>query len=189
MHLNLGCGSHRLDGYVNIDRETACNPDRVVDLEQLPWPFDDDCAEVVVLSHTLEHLGEDRDTYLGIIKELYRICAPNAKVHIVVPHPRHDDFVTDPTHVRAILPGQFEMFSKRLNREWQHKGFANTPLGLYLDVDFELEDTQVVPAEPFYSQLRAGKISSEELAERAAHEYNVLKEIQIELRVVKDNSV
>lgn len=188
MRLNLGCGSHQIDGYVNVDKEAACNPDQVVDLEQFPWPFDDGVAEEIVMSHTLEHLGEDRDTYLGIIKELYRICAPNAKVQIAVPHPRHDDFLTDPTHVRAILPGQFEMYSKRLNREWQKRGFANTPLGLYLDVDFELEDTQVVPAEPFYSQLRAGEISPGELSRRAAHEYNVIKEIQIVLRAVKEDA-
>lgn len=185
MRLNLGCGSNKIDGYVNVDKEPACAPDRVVDLEKIPWPFDDSVAEEVVLSHILEHLGEDRDTYLGIIKELYRICAPDARVRIVVPHPRHDDFLTDPTHVRAIMPGQFAMYSKRLNREWQERGFANTPLGFYLDVDFEVENTQVVPAEPFFSQLQKGEITSDELSRRVNHEFNIVKEIQIDLRVVK----
>src|SRR4051812_34057053 len=104
MKLNLGCGNTKLDGFVNCDMQASCNPDRIVDLEVLPWPFADNCADEVVLSHVLEHLGESAKVYLAVIKELYRICAPDAVVRIAVPHPRHDDFLTDPTHVRPVLP-------------------------------------------------------------------------------------
>ena len=36
------------------------------------------------------------------MKELYRISCDQANIHISVPHPRHDDFLADPTHVRPI---------------------------------------------------------------------------------------
>ena len=78
MKLNLGCGNHKLDGYVNCDIASACNPDRIVDLEQTPWPFEANVAEEVVLSHVLEHIGERTATYLAVIKELYRVCADGA---------------------------------------------------------------------------------------------------------------
>ena len=136
MRLNLGCGFKKLEDFVNVDKETACEPDRVVDLENIPWPFDDSCAEEVVLSHTLEHLGESR--------------------------------------------------LKRLNREWQEEGFANTPLAIYLDVDFEVEAVELMPDEPWLSRLRDGDITSDALAEMVSHQNNIVREIQIDLRVVKD---
>lgn len=185
MRLNLGCGHKKLDGFVNCDMQAACNPDRIVDLESLPWPFDDNCAEEVVLSHVLEHLGESAKVYLAIIRELYRICRADATVRIAVPHPRHDDFLIDPTHVRPILPEQFHMFSKKQNLEWRAQGFANTPLADYLDVDFEVEDVQWVPDDRWVARLRSGEIKSDKLAEMAQHQNNILREARITLRVRK----
>ena len=188
MRLNLGCGHNKLDGFVNCDTQAACNPDRVVDLEVFPWPFDNDSVEEVVLSHVLEHLGESSKVYLGIIRELYRVCRADAVVRIAVPHPRHDDYLTDPTHVRPILPEQFHMFSKKMNREWRAQGFANTPLAEYLDVDFEVEDVQWVPDDRWVERLRSGEISSEKLAELAQHQLNILREARITVRVKKDKT-
>lgn len=185
MKLNLGCGDKKLPGFVNCDAQASCEPDRVVDLESLPWPFDDNCADEIVLSHVLEHLGESSKTYLGIIKELYRVCAPDAVVRIAVPHPRHDDFLTDPTHVRPILPDQFHMFSKRKNAEWRKAGYANTPLAEYLDVDFEVEDVQWAVDDVWMARLQAGEIDKDRLAELARTQNNILKEAKITLRVKK----
>jgi predicted SAM-dependent methyltransferase len=185
MKLNLGCGDKKIPGFVNCDMQPSCNPDRVVDLESLPWPFEDNCADEVVLSHVLEHLGESSKIYLGIIKELYRVCAPNAVIRIAVPHPRHDDFLTDPTHVRPILPDQFVMYSKAANKRWRDGGFANTPLGDHLDVDFEVEDVQWVIEAFWLERLQKGEIDQLRLAEIARTQNNVLKEAKITLRVKK----
>jgi predicted SAM-dependent methyltransferase len=185
MKLNLGCGDKKLPGFVNCDSQAACNPDRLVDLEALPWPFDDNCADEIVLSHVLEHLGESCRVYLGIIKELYRVCAPDAIVRIAVPHPRHDDFLTDPTHVRPILPDQFYLFSKKANAEWRAGGYANTPLAVYLDVDFQVEDVEWVVDDIWMARLQQGEITKDDLTIAARHQNNVLKEARIKLRVNK----
>ena len=73
--LNLGCGHKKLDGWVNVDSVAACHPDQVVDLEKFPWPWEDSSASHILMSHVLEHLGESRDCYLEVIKELYRVSA------------------------------------------------------------------------------------------------------------------
>ena len=186
MRLNLGCGNTRFDGFVNVDKEAKCNPDKVQDLEVFPWDFEDDSVDEIAMNHVLEHLGQTTETYLSIIKELYRICKADAIIDIRVPHPRHDDFITDPTHVRAILPGQFNMYSKKNNKMWQEGGFANTPLGDYLDVDFEVEAVNWTVDDKWIERLQAGEVTSDELAEMAEHQYNIIKEVHIQLKVIKD---
>jgi len=186
MRLNLGCGNTHVDGYVNIDKEASCNPDKIEDLELFPWNFEDNSVDQIIMNHVLEHLGEASSVYLSIIKELYRICKAGAIIDIRVPHPRHDDFITDPTHVRAIIPAQFHMFSKNKNREWREQGFSNTPLADYLNVDFEMKDVTWVVDDKWIHRLQNKEITSDELAERAEHEFNIIKEIQIQLKVIKN---
>jgi hypothetical protein len=185
LKLNLGCGSHKLPGWVNIDKAAACAPDRVVDLERFPWPFEDDSAEEALFRHSLEHLGQTPDLYLGIFRELYRVCAAGASVTILAPHPRHDDFLNDPTHVRAITPQGLELFSKAKNREWAEKGLANTPLGLYLDVDFEIARATMRPTGIWRERLQKRLVSESQFADAVRHQNNVVREIEVVLAVRK----
>ena len=185
MRLNLGCGFDKRAGFINVDKQPACSPDQVVDLERLPWPWPDDAAEEVVLRHTLEHLGASTDAYLGIIAELWRICRDGASVTITVPHPRHDSFLNDPTHVRAVTPEGLELFSQAKNREWQAKGMANTPLGFYLGVDFAIQSVQFAPAEPWAGRLQRAEIKAAELQLAMRQFNNVIAETTVVLRAVK----
>ena len=125
LRLNLGCGLRLIDGYVNVDR--FGEPDLQHDLEVFPWPWPDDSVDEVVLQHVLEHLGRDTDVYLGIMKELYRVCRDGATIRITVPHHRHEYFYHDPTHVRAVTSEGMRLFSQRNNREWAAQGIANAP--------------------------------------------------------------
>ena len=97
MKLNLGCGYNKLDGFTNVDSQESCEPDILVDLEELPWPFESDSADEIVLCHVLEHLGETSAIYLKIIQELYRVSQHSARISITVPHPRPDDFTNHPS--------------------------------------------------------------------------------------------
>ena len=183
MKLNLGCGSQILPGYCNVDKFGA--PDLTWDLETFPWPWPDNAAEEVLLSHVLEHLGHAPATFLGVMQELYRVCRDGALVKVVVPHPRSDLFLSDPTHVRAITPMMLEMFSRRANREWQQMGGANTPLALQYGVDFEIASSIMVLDEPYLSLHRSGKITTEQLQEMERTQNNIVSQIEMVLRVVK----
>jgi SAM-dependent methyltransferase len=176
---------NHMDGFINVDKAPAAKPDQVVDLETLPWPFDNDCASEVVLNHVLEHLAATPELFLAIMQELYRVCRANAHVIIAVPHPRHDDFLTDPTHVRPILPETFQLFSKSANHQYAAKGIANTPLGLYLDVDFEIEAVNHTP-DPLWQQMREeGTVTDEDITLAMYRENNVIKNVELRLRVIK----
>ena len=185
MKLNLGCGNNKLDGFVNVDNQAVCSPDMLIDLEVFPWPFENSSIDEIILSHVLEHLGQTNEIYLNIIKEIYRVSKHEASILISVPHPRHDDYVIDPTHVRPILPDQFFLFSKSQNEKWKKEGCANTPLADYLDVDFEITDTQWILDTYWKVKLKSGEITSDKLVHLAKHQFNIVKEVQVTLRVIK----
>lgn len=184
--LNLGCGQRLLAGHVNVDK--FGEPDLRHDLERFPWPWPDNSVDEVVMSHVLEHLGASSDTFIRIMQELYRVCRAGALLNITVPHPRHDTFLADPTHVRPITPLLFTLFSKKLNREWAEQGYAATPLALYHDVDFEVEDSTYVLEPEYAHHMSSGPEGGHGEAElqRLLRTYNnVAAEISIRLRVVK----
>jgi SAM-dependent methyltransferase len=184
MKLNLGCGQNKADGYLNVDKYAACEPDRVVDLEAFPWPFPDASVDEILLTHVLEHLGRETETFFGIMRELHRVLKPGGKVQIRVPHPRSEGFLGDPTHVRPISPTILTLFSKRLNREWKQKGWPNTPLGLYLDIDFEIVATSLTLTPRWLQQLQSGALTVDQVNAAIEMHHNVVDEIQIVIEKV-----
>lgn len=186
MKLNLGCGSQIFDGWVNVDK--FGKPDQILDLETFPWPWDDNSADEILLSHVLEHLGQKPEVFIAIMRELYRVCRDGATLRVRVPHPRHDTFLTDPTHVRPITAATMEMFSRTANLEWQRTGGTNTPLALYHDVDFELVSARSELDEPYRSMYRDGKISAQDLEKLDRTLNNVVVEIEMVLKAKKPAS-
>lgn len=185
MRVNFGCGLNKLAGFVNLDKEPACAPDLVWDIEKTPWPFPDNSIVEAKFIHSLEHVGADVDTFLAIIRELHRVCRDGARIGIRVPHPRSDAFLGDPTHVRPITPNVLQAFSKKQNRELAAAGAPNTPLGLYLDVDFEVVKALHVVDQKYLSQLQQGKITESELQTMIQEHNNISIEYDIELRALK----
>jgi len=179
MKLNMGCGHNKMDGYVNVDFAPACAPDLVCDLEVFPWPWADSSIEEVVFNHSLEHLGESSRTFLAMIKELYRICRHDARIIINVPHPRHDSFLNDPTHVRPITPGILYLFDRELNDLWMREKIANSPLAHYLDVDFHLTKLETVLTEPYATQYRDKRLSDDDAAAMVQKLNNIASEYRI----------
>lgn len=185
MKLNMGCGHNKLPDFTNVDRFSECGPDMVVDLEVVPWPWPDNSVDEVLFNHSLEHLGADPRVFLSIMKELYRVCRKDALIRINVPHPRHDSFIGDPTHVRIISPDVLGLFSKRNNDEWQSTGAANSPLAHYLGVDFETEATEISLDEPYLSLHAQGRMTFDQILLAMKEKNNVATEFRLKVRVRK----
>ena len=187
LKLNLGCGEKRFPGYINVDKYGS--PDIKHDLESFPWPWETNSVSDIVLIHVLEHLGKDVEIYFGIFKEMYRICNHGAKIKIIVPHFRHQFFYDDPTHVRVVTPLGLQLFSQRLNKLWVEQGAANSPLGLYLDVNFELRQTIIKPSEDWF-RLHPDKNVDVRLLQQESNIYNnLIEQYDMLLEVIKDSNV
>jgi len=187
MNLNLGCGNKILEGYTNVDKYDYYNCDVVHDLETFPYPFEDNSVDSILLCHVLEHIGQDPKIFNNILTELYRICKPEALINIIVPHPRHDDFISDPTHVRPITVLGLSLYDKEQNEIWQSSGAANTPLGLILGIDFKIENVQYQVEDEIMKKYNSKELTKEELEHLMKHHNNVIKQTTIKWRVKKSS--
>ena len=185
MRVNLGCGNKILPGWVNLDKHDTYSVDVVHDLEGVPYPFADDSCHEILMNHVLEHLGSDVSVFNGVIQELYRISAHNASLYIHVPHPRHDNFLSDPTHVRPITADVLRLYDQSLNKEWEKSNIANTPLGLICGVDFSVENTHFVLEAEYQQKVAEGLLSDDEIWSLIRERSNIVREIQITWRAIK----
>lgn len=82
MRLNIGCDTHRIEGYINIDLKEELKPDMVVDVTE-GLPFENDSIEEIRMEHFLEH-----PFYIQVepfLKECWRVLRPEGELIIEVP--------------------------------------------------------------------------------------------------------
>lgn len=94
--LNLGAG--------NTPREDAINHDLIKhrpeidiawDLNDLPWPWEDESFDFIVAKAVLEHL---RINVLESVNECWRILRPAGRMYMKLPYWNHENTYMDPTH-------------------------------------------------------------------------------------------
>jgi predicted SAM-dependent methyltransferase len=66
--LHLASGKEKIKGFINIDKEPNSDADFIINLEDFPWPIDNDSAEEIICQHYIEHIPTE--TY---IRKLIRI--------------------------------------------------------------------------------------------------------------------
>ncbi len=113
------------------------------------------------------------------------MSCPGGLIRIVVPHFRHQTFFDDPTHVRVVTPLGLRLFSKRENRLWADEGSANSPLGLYLDVDLELRKLIMYPSDDWYALHPERPVNEELILRESALHNNLTLQIEMVLEVIK----
>jgi predicted SAM-dependent methyltransferase len=183
MKINLGCGFNKLDGYTNVDKDEGCKPDLVFDCEKI-WPLEQSLVEEIVMYHSIEHMGETFDTFINLIKEMYRVSANNCVWKITVPHYNSDIFHIDPTHVRKIHPMTLRMFDQAHNIEDMKNNGHYTKLGLIYKIDIEVVKEVFYLQEPWNS-LAGNKNQIENINFAGRHYNNVGGDIYIECVVHK----
>lgn len=80
MKLHLGCGGHRLKGWINIDLHNKA-ADVIADAKVLPYP--DNSADEIYSSHLIEHF-HFKDGFV-VLKEWYRVLKPGGHMALETP--------------------------------------------------------------------------------------------------------
>jgi len=180
MKLNFGCGHQKKEGFVNIDCYDTGKQDLVLDLNNL-WPWEENSVDEVHMIHFLEHLSPDPTERISFMRQLYHVCKDKAKIKIIVPHPRHDNFLNDPTHVWAITEETFNLFDLEKNKFWRDNGYSNSTFAIEYGVNFKVVEVKRY-FEEMTKHLRYAIQNFEALLPIVN---NVINQIEIDLEVVK----
>lgn len=111
--LDIGCGpwKQKGPGWVAVDRRMGPGVDVVHDLWTFPWPFPDDCAYLVLLSHYLEHVPPWLQ--LPTMAEVWRVAKHGAQVMVAAPYGLDHTYVQDPTHCTPLTERTFNYYDNR----------------------------------------------------------------------------
>ena len=102
--LNVGCGFLKdefperaaASEVIGVDMNPRSQADVVHDLDQFPYPFDDDSFDLVIMQDVLEHLED----VPGALAELHRVTRDGGMIRIRTPHYASPYAYGDPTHKR-----------------------------------------------------------------------------------------
>lgn len=94
------------ENLTTVDIDEYSNPDVVFDLNNTPWPFEDDSFDEVHAYDVLEHLGSQGDykSFFEQFSEIYRILKPDGMLFVSVPSLVSPWLWGDPGHTRYIGP-------------------------------------------------------------------------------------
>jgi ubiquinone/menaquinone biosynthesis C-methylase UbiE len=112
MKLDLGCGANKIaPDFMGVDQLPAPGVDIIWDLEQFPYPFEDNSVDEIYCSEYIEHASD----LIMFMEELYRIMKPNTTGIITGPYWSHVNTWRDPTHKRGMADWTLYFF----NKEWR----------------------------------------------------------------------
>lgn len=83
MRLHLGCGHRNFEGWVNVDLVNLPHIHFKSSVDKLEM-FDDESAEVIYSSHTLEYF--DRFHVVNLLNEWRRVLKPDGILRVAVPN-------------------------------------------------------------------------------------------------------
>lgn len=134
--LLIGCGNSRIkkktfgsfewDDLTTIDHDPNCGADVVHELEDLPWPFEDNSFDECHAYEVLEHLGKQGDfrSFFAHFAEIYRILKPGGMLFATCPSWDSIWAWGDPSHTRIISSASLVF----LDREQYHNQVGKTPM-------------------------------------------------------------
>ena len=114
MKLDIGCGTHKRDGFIGIDIVPGEQVDYVLDIERERLPFEDNSVDHVFSSHTFEHIRNPQN----ILKEIVRVCRHGALVEIWTPYLKSND---------AFVLGHINFYNESI---WNHICFEHDDVWL-----------------------------------------------------------
>lgn len=133
--LDLGCGDCKTEKAYGIDAVKLKGVNLVYDLNQIPYPFEDNQFERVVMNDILEHL----DKPIDVLREVYRILKPKGTVEIRVLYWNHKYNYSDPQHKHAFTERYFEYFCGRIRAYYMDYAFSDLEIEYHFTPEAVME--------------------------------------------------
>jgi len=83
LKLHLGCGTKKLDGWVNIDSVAACKPDKIHDISR-PLPYAEQSVDEILAEDLLEHF--DKYMRYVVMADWARVLKVGGRIIVQVPN-------------------------------------------------------------------------------------------------------
>jgi len=168
MKIYFGCGKHRVEGFIGVDKIQTGQVDVVHDMNVYPYPFAENSVDEVLLIQILEHLPDT----IRVVEEIWRICKDGAVIRIEVPYYNSPGAFQDPTHKSFFTENTFDYFTQS----------GTTPLSeynYYSSARFKI--LSVVP-----DQKRVLRILPKRVQWFLAHHLGTIHSLSFGLRVIKE---
>lgn len=163
-------------------------PVQVIRLDEIgkDWPWTDNSIHEVYFEQSLEQSSQDNELFMKSLQELYRVCAPGARVYLYARHPHSPAYRRDPHCKRMISPELFSLLSRRNNRQWQAQGLSFSALALQYQINFELLETEYILSPPWQLALNQGQVSQNQVMDAMIRQQGVLDAFKMTLVIDKD---
>ena len=170
--LNLGCGFNKKPGFINVDKFDNCEPDVQWDLDEIPFPWEDNSVDLIEIFHTLEHV----QNWYPCLTEMARILKVGGSLEIRVPDESDPNALAYRDHYHVFTRRSFDNVVSGVPRSTTNAeflqmntvplwdiGYAQVPyeryqwmedtedpcdpqvqVGMERGVDFNVEDNNVV---------------------------------------------
>ncbi len=166
MKLNLGGGSTKIEGFLNVDILKLPEVDIVCDVTK-GIPLADNTVDEIYAAHFIEHIEDTT----SLMKEIYRVSKNGALIRFKMPYFKSTGAFKDPTHVSFFTEKTFEYFDKDF--------VENKRLPDYLlDVNFKTQKISFIWSHKVLRFIPGKKFLMHYL-------WNIARTMYIELRVIK----
>lgn len=81
VRLDFGAGTKKKEGFIGVDIKPPA--DKIMNLNKIPYSFEDESVDEVHCSHLLEHLDIK---FTNFLDEVYRILKPNGVLTLSLPN-------------------------------------------------------------------------------------------------------
>lgn len=109
--LDIGCGDNCQPGFVGMDIRKLKGVEVVHDAEIFPWPFEEEEAAVVKMSHLVEHIKPWLT--IDLIDECWRVLEIEGQLLISTPYGGSFRYYQDPTHCNPWVEATAAYFDPR----------------------------------------------------------------------------
>ncbi len=140
MKINFGCGRDIKEGFVNVDIEKLPGVDKVWNLNNFPYPFENESAEEIHCISTLQIV----DDVIKVVEEFHRILKKGGCLFINIPHFTYTNVWKDLSHKRGFSYYAFEFFTNNLYYQ-THKKFSGMNVKLKFGKSYALWNYLIEP--------------------------------------------